>query len=73
MYSTYQYGTFFYTIRDAQGRIVESTMADAPGGGTGYDLVVTNMSYRVLVEILGDSTYGTETTMPETEPFRLPP
>ena len=68
MYSTYQYGTFFYTIRDAQGRIVESTMADAPGGGTGYDLVVTNMSYRVLVEIMGDSTYGTETTMPETEP-----
>ena len=52
MYNTFQYGTFFYTIRNELGEIVESTMAEAPTGGKSYELVVTNLRYRVLVEIL---------------------
>ena len=52
MYNTFRYGSFFYTIRDELGNIVESTMAEAPAGGMRYEMVVTNLRYRVLVHIL---------------------
>ena len=70
LYNTYSYGTFFYTIRDEQGNVVESTMDEVPGGGTSYELVVTNMRYRVLVEILHEDTdeaAGTSTTIDPVE------
>ena len=52
MYNTFRYGSFFYTIRDELGNVVESTMSDAPAGGMRYEMVVTNLRYRVLVHIL---------------------
>ena len=68
LYNTYSYGTFFYTIRDEQGNVVESTMEDAPSGGTCYEMVVTNMRYRVLVEILTYPEIIIDTEQ-ETEPL----
>ncbi len=52
MYNTFHYGYFYYTIRDELGNVVESTMADAPEGGKRYQMVVTNLRYRVLVSTL---------------------
>ena len=52
MYNTFRYGSFFYTIRDELGNVVESTMDEAPEGGMRYEMVVTNLRYRVLVHIL---------------------
>ena len=51
MYNTFQYGHYYYTIRNEHGQIVESTMADAPAGGTRYEMAVTNIRYRALVSI----------------------
>ena len=52
MYNTFRYGYFYYTIRDEHGDVVESTMKNAPEGGTTYEMVVTNLRYRTLVSIL---------------------
>ena len=49
MYNTFRYGYFYYTIRDEHGDVVESTMKNAPEGGTTYEMVVTNLRYRTLV------------------------
>ena len=54
MYDTFRYGSFFYTIRDELGNVVESTMEEAPAGGMRYEMVVTNLRYRVLVHIIGE-------------------
>ena len=54
MYDTFRYGSFFYTIRDELGNVVESTMEEAPEGGMRYEMVVTNLRYRVLVHIIGE-------------------
>ena len=52
MYDTFRYGYFYYTIYNELGEAVESTMADAPAGGTRYEMVVTKLRYRALVEII---------------------
>ena len=72
MYSTFRYGSFFYTIRDELGNVVESTMDEAPEGGMRYEMVVTNLRYRVLVHTLVETPEGLipsvePTTAPETE------
>ena len=43
MYNVFQYGTYYYTIRNEHGLVVESTMAEAPEGGTTYEMVVTKL------------------------------
>ena len=68
MYNTFLYGTFFYTIRDDRGRIVESTMTEAPEGGKAYTQVVTNLRYRVLVHVLVETEEGLVPSVPATEP-----
>ena len=70
MYDTFQYGTYFYTIRNEHGQVVESTMADAPKGGTTYEMVVTNLRYRALVDILVETEEGLVPSEPAatTEP-----
>ena len=55
MYDTFRYGSFFYTIRDELGNVVESTMDEAPAGGMRYEMVVTNLRYRVFVQTLGEN------------------
>ena len=58
LYSTFRYGYYYYTIRDEHGSVVESTMGDAPEGGMGYEMVVTNLRYRALVSILVETEEG---------------
>ena len=65
MYNTFRYGYFYYTIRNEHGNTVESTMADAPKGGTAYEMVVTNLRYRVLVDILVETEEGLVPSEPE--------
>ena len=68
MYNTFRYGSFFYTIRDERGNVVESTMDDAPAGGMRYEMVVTNLRYRVLVHTLVETPEGMEPSVaPTTE------
>ena len=77
MYNTFRYGSYFYTIRDDRGKILESTMADAPEGGKSYTQVVTNLRYRVLVHTLVETEEGlvpsTPTTEPEATEATMPP
>ena len=58
LYNTFRYGSYFYTIRDDRGKILESTMADAPEGGKSYTQVVTNLRSRVLVHTLVETEEG---------------
>ena len=77
MYNTFRYGSFFYTIRDELGNVVESTMDEAPAGGMRYEMVVTNLRYRVLVQVLAEEDRGQILDMPaNTDPgmeATLPP
>ena len=77
MYNTFRYGSFFYTIRDELGNVVESTMDDAPAGGMRYEMVVTNLRYRVLVHTLVETPEGLIPSVPSaTDPdmnTTLPP
>ena len=77
MYNTFRYGYFFYTIRDELGNVVESTMEEAPAGGMRYEMVVTNLRYRVLVQVLTETEQGQILDMPaNTDPgmdMTLPP
>ena len=52
MYDTFRYGYFYYTIYNELGEPVESTMADAPTGGTRYEMVVTKLRYRAVVDVI---------------------
>ena len=67
MYDTFRYGSFFYTIRDERGNVVESTMPEAPTGGMRYEMVVTNLRYRVLVHTLVETEEGLVPSVPPTE------
>ena len=58
MYNTFQYGYFYYTIYNEHGEVVETTMDDAPQGGTTYQMAVTNIRYRALVDILVETEDG---------------
>jgi len=84
MYNTFQYGRYFYTIRNEHGEIVESTMDDAPAGGTRYEMAVTNIRYRALVssadpfpvpEIVPQTPTASEPTAtePPTQPTEAAP
>ena len=58
MYNIFQYGTYYYTIRNEHGQAVESTMANAPEGGTTYEMVVTKLCYRALMDYLVETPQG---------------
>ena len=64
LYNTFQYGYFYYTIYNEHGEAVESTMAQAPQGGTTYQMAVTNIRYRALVDLENTPQEATEGTMP---------
>ena len=66
LYNTFQYGSYYYTIRNEHGDVVESTMEDAPEGGTHYEMAVTNIRYRVLVEVINqEETDSAANTIPD--------
>ena len=76
MYNIFQYGTYYYTIRNEHGQAVESTMQDAPEGGTTYEMVVTKLRYRALVDILVETPEGlvpSEGTEPSEPPATSEP
>ena len=64
MYNTFRYEYFYYTIYNEHGQAVESTMENAPTGGTTYEMVVTNLRYRSLVELLIEDSDA----LPPSEP-----
>ena len=66
LYNTFRYGSYFYTIRNELGNVVESTMDGAPSGGMRYEMVVTNLSYRAVAYTLVKSEEGLEPSVPAT-------
>ena len=51
MYETFQYGYYFYTIKDETGTIVESTLDGDMEGASHYTIQVTDIRYRSAVQI----------------------
>lgn len=45
-YTPFTYDTYYYTIRNEFGEIVESTLKDGVHGAKCYEIVVTDMRYR---------------------------
>ena len=70
LYNTFQYGRYYYTIYNEHGQAVESTMAEAPQGGTTYQMAVTNIRYRAVVDLEATSQPLPEDTLP---PVTTPP
>ena len=50
-YDTFQYGTYFYTIRDENGKVVESTLDKAIPNAVRYKIQVTEVNYRNAIDI----------------------
>ena len=77
-YSTFEYGYFFYTIKDEQGNIVESTVEVLSEDAVRYEIGVTDIRYRRVVHDqpsgedmlpLEDATLPHNETIPDsTEP-----
>ena len=76
MNETFQYGSYFYDIYDENGNLVASTTQDMPSGALIYTHVVTDMSYRHLIEILpeDDEVFPgvSEVTFPAATPSEPP-
>ena len=87
VYDTYEYGYYFYTIKDERGNVVETTADDLPANVVRYHIQVTEVNYRDMVEIVpwgegfssGMATLPQGPTMPPQEdipnplPRRKPP
>jgi len=50
-YDTFQYGSYFYTIRDENGNVVESTLEKAIPNAVRYRIQVTEVNYRNKVSV----------------------
>ena len=78
-YDTFQYGSYYYTIRDENGKIVESTLEKAIPNAVRYKIQVTEVNYRnvIAVEPFGhvdivitdDATGWTANSIPTEEPM----
>ncbi len=66
-YDTFEYGCFFYTIRDEHGTVVETTVEQVMDGATHYETSVTDIRYRRVVHELPESSDITITEDP-TDP-----
>ena len=71
LYNTYVEGRWFYTIRDEGGNVVESTVPEelSPQADC-YEIVVTDIRYRCLVEDPAPSS--TEPTMSQPQDWTTP-
>ena len=65
LYDTFEYGYYFYTIKDENGNVVESTVDEQPANSTRYHIQVTEVNYRDLVQTV---PWGEEFSR-ETETF----
>lgn len=72
MYDTFQPGYYFYTIKDENGNIVESTLEGDLKAAAHYTIQVTDIRYRCAVDLVLDETdtqsYESDATPPETAP-----
>ena len=50
-YDTFQYGSYYYTIRNEKGQIVESTLDKAIPNAVRYKIQVTEVNYRNAVSL----------------------
>ena len=83
-YDTFQYGSYFYTIRDEQGNAVESTLDKVYPNAVRYKIQVTEVNYRNAISTQPasqvDIVYGDESDWDSwdygsipTEEFLEPP
>ena len=62
-YNTFKPDTWFYTIADSSGQILESNLPEDTTGLKAYKIEVTNINYR---QLLTSTPYVEEETIPET-------
>ena len=66
LYNSFQEGTWFYTISDSSGKILESTLPEDTSGLKAYQMEITNVGYR---QLLSSAIHEVEeTTEPTTTP-----
>ena len=65
MYNTFRYEYFYYAIYNEHGELVESTLDEAPQGGTKFEMVVTNLRYRSLVNAFPEAADWLDPSEPE--------
>ena len=66
LYNSFRPGTWFYTIADSSGKILESTLPEDTAGLKAYQIEVTNIGYR---QLLSSTPYVEEETIEDiTEP-----
>ena len=63
LYNTFQPDSWFYTIADSSGKILESTLPEDTTGLKPYKIEVSNINYR---QLLTSTPYVEEETIPET-------
>lgn len=72
LYDTFQYGLYFYTIKDEAGNIVESTLEYPLPDADRYTIQVTDIRYRSVISGLTsesslENTQSTEATLSPEE------
>ena len=63
LYNAFKPDTWFYTIADSSGKILESNLPEDTTGLKPYKIEVTNINYR---QLLTSTPYAEEETIPET-------
>ena len=63
LYNAFKPDTWFYTIADSSGKILESNLPEDTTGLKPYKIEVTNINYR---QLLTSTPYVEEETIPET-------
>ncbi len=68
-YDIFEYGRYFYTIKDEHGNVVETTANELPANVTRYLLQITELNYKCLVQTVpwGEEFYS-NTTAPTEAP-----
>ena len=75
LYNTFEYGAYFYTIKDEHGNIVETTVEEDMGDAVCYQIPVTDIYYRrVIHDLPGEAETDTGSLPNETisEPATTP-
>ena len=71
-YDTFEYGSYFYTIRDENGNVVESTLDKTYANAVRYKVQVTEVNYRNAISVYPVSQEGVQYTDENTtHPFDM--
>ena len=60
LYNTFEYGQYFYVIRNENGAVVESTVTGDLAEAAKYEINVTDIRYRRLVQGAAGTTEGAD-------------